>query len=131
EGVAAICVVLGVAFWLGLATDWLLEPSPAIRLLLWGAVVVAVAIALWRYVGTRLRVPLPDDSLALLMERKYPQLRDGLVTTVQAASERIRHRNSTRSSRAQAMQDVEASAPMRRQLLALASRSAAAAMPEI
>ncbi|HEX6963471.1 MAG TPA: hypothetical protein VF175_16510 [Lacipirellula sp.] len=83
EGLAAIIIVLGVAFWAGLAVDWLLEPKPAIRVAMWAAAIAAAAYVAWRYIGRRIFAPLPSDSLALLVERRHPQLDEGLVTTVQ------------------------------------------------
>jgi hypothetical protein len=77
-----------VGFWLGLAIDWLLEPRPAIRVAMAAVVVVATLVAAWRYIGRRALAPLPDDSLALLVERQYPELDEGLVTTVQASANR-------------------------------------------
>jgi hypothetical protein len=84
EGIAAVAIVAGLGFWLGLAVDWLLEPGPTARVLMWAAIAVAAAYVAWRYIGRRVLAPLPADSLALLVERKYPQLDEGLVTTVQA-----------------------------------------------
>src|SRR5262245_37189694 len=85
EGVAAVVIAVGLGFWLGLVIDWLFEPSAGIWMLMWLAVVAAGLGTGWRYIGRRLSVPLPDDSLALLVERQYPQLREGMITTVQAA----------------------------------------------
>ncbi|MBA3482012.1 MAG: hypothetical protein H0T51_09375 [Pirellulales bacterium] len=84
EGLAAVAIVIGIGFWLGLAIDWLLEPRLVIRVALAAAVGVAALVAAWRYIGRRALAPLPDDSLALLVERQYPELDEGLVTTVQA-----------------------------------------------
>jgi hypothetical protein len=51
---------------------------------MWTAVALAAAFAAWKYIGRRVLAPLPADSLALLVERQHPQLKEGLVTTVQA-----------------------------------------------
>ncbi|HYO25635.1 MAG TPA: hypothetical protein VEQ85_11890, partial [Lacipirellulaceae bacterium] len=87
EGLAALAIVVGAAFWAGLAIDWMFEPSPAVRVLMWAAALAIAAIVAWRYLLRRSFAPLRSDSLALLVERKYPQLGEGLVTTVQAAGE--------------------------------------------
>jgi hypothetical protein len=84
EGLAAVAIVVGLGFWLGLAMDWLLEPSPAVRVAIEAATAVGVLVVAWRYIGRRAIAPLPGDSLALLVERQYPELREGLITTVQA-----------------------------------------------
>src|SRR5690606_27826597 len=84
EGIAAVAIVLGLGFWAGLAIDWMFEPQPTVRVAMAVVVAVAALAAAWRYVGRRALAPLPDDSLALLVERQYPDLNEGLVTTVQA-----------------------------------------------
>jgi hypothetical protein len=114
EGLAALVIVAGAAFWVGLGIDWLLEPRPAMRAAMWLVVAAAAAVAAWRYIGRRALAPLPNDSLALLVERRHPQLRDGLVTTVQAADERDFSSQS-----------------FGRQLIGVTSRRTAAAMDEI
>jgi hypothetical protein len=85
DGLAALGVVVGLAFWLGLAIDWLLEPRPAVRVLMGMAAAACAGWVAWRLIVRRTFSTLRNDSLALLVERKYPQLGEGLVTTVQAA----------------------------------------------
>lgn len=86
EGLAAAAAVAGAAFWLGLGIDWLFEPASALRVVMWALVAAALAVVAWRYLGRRLFASLRSDSLALLVERRYPQLAEGLITTVQAAA---------------------------------------------
>ena len=139
EGVAAILLVLAVGFWLGLAIDWLFEPSPMLRVVMVLVIAAAAVAAAWRYLGRRLLAPLPDDSLALLMERQYPQLRDGLVTTVQAArAHRENHplESSPDLARSGLSGDVDPahafpSHEYNRELIDAAGRNAAAAMSEV
>ena len=85
EGLAAAVVWLGLAFWIGLALDWWLEPPAAVRAV--GLAVVAIVLAgvLYRYVLRRALVPLRDSSLALLLERRFRGFEDSLVTTVELA----------------------------------------------
>src|SRR5690606_14269482 len=85
ERLAAIVIVAGVGFWMGLAIDWLFETQPAIRVIMWAVVVLFTIGVMWRDLARRC-VPRPDDSVAVLVERKYPDLDEGLVTTVQARS---------------------------------------------
>jgi hypothetical protein len=87
EGLAALAVVAGAAFWLALGIDWLLEPRPAIRVAMGLAAGVVLALVAWRYLLRRAFATLPSSSLALLVERSHPQLAEGLVTTVQAADQ--------------------------------------------
>lgn len=88
EGLATVAIVLSAGFWIGLAVDWLLEPRPAVRIAMWAAVGLAALGAAWRYIGRRAFASLPSDSLALLVERQYPELNEALVTTVQASTSR-------------------------------------------
>jgi hypothetical protein len=102
EGLAALAIVVGAAFWLALGVDWVFEPSPAARLVMWIAVATIAAIVAWRFIMRRLFAALRNDSLALLVERKFPHLAEGFVTTVQAEGE------SRASSLRRAMLDASA-----------------------
>jgi hypothetical protein len=79
-GVAAAC--LGAAFWLSLAADWFFEPGPAVRGGALASAVVATAAILWALVARRLAVPITHSNLAMLLERRFPQFRDSLLTAV-------------------------------------------------
>ena len=83
-----LAVVLG-AFWIGLALDYLPVTlggtempwtARAVGLLALAGVIGLIVIR--RLLG-RLTRPLPDDSLALLVERHHPSLGGRLVTAVQ------------------------------------------------
>jgi len=87
EGFAALVLVFGVVFWLGLAIDWLFEPAPAWRVAQWVLVLGAALYVLANYLLVRIFRPLPNTSLALLLERTYPTLKESLVTTVEAATQ--------------------------------------------
>ena len=82
EGVATLVVVVGIAFWLGMALDWMFEPSPTLRKC--GGLVIGIAaiFVLYRYLLRRVFVPITDTSAALLLERRFPQLQDHLITAV-------------------------------------------------
>jgi hypothetical protein len=89
DSALAIAVVVLGAFWIGLALDYLPVQlggtemprlARTILLLVVGGAVVAMLLTM--LVG-RLRRPLPDDSLALLVERHHPALGGRLVTAVQ------------------------------------------------
>ncbi len=85
EGLAAIVTTLALAFWLGLLLDWLFEPSPAVRLAAVGAVVALVFWIAYRTLFRRAFVRLPDASLAALLERRFHQFKDHLLTAVDLA----------------------------------------------
>jgi hypothetical protein len=82
EGTALVIVLVGAAFWLGLATDWIFEPSPSVRRV--GLIVLALAVVYvaYRYLLRRIVVTIPDSSAAALLERRFPNLSEHLLTSV-------------------------------------------------
>jgi len=85
DGLAAIGLVLGVAFWFCLGIDWSFEPSPWVRGLFWGLTVLATGYAAVRYLVGPISAKLSNVSMALLLERNFPELGQSLITTVEAA----------------------------------------------
>ena len=83
EGIALLVAVLGASFWLSLAMDWFFEPPAELRV----AMLVAVGLALvwvgYRFILRRVFVHLADRSLALVLERRFSQFRDSLLTAVE------------------------------------------------
>lgn len=86
EGLANLVILLCVAFWAGMLLDWLFEPSPSVRRAALVAVGVAAVVVFYRQVVRRAFVPLSDSSLAVLLERRFGQLDDHLLTAVHLAS---------------------------------------------
>lgn len=85
EGTALVVAVAGLAFWISLAADYGLELSNGVRRVL--LVVTAAAIAgagVW-YLLLRLVRDFRNRSLALILERRFPQLNDRLITAVESA----------------------------------------------
>jgi hypothetical protein len=92
EGLAAVLAWAGIAFWLGLALDYLPVlgganemPRPARSVMLIGFSLVLVYL-FHHYVIRRAFVRLADRSLALLLERQFPDFNDTLVTAVDTPS---------------------------------------------
>ena len=86
QGLAIILALLGLAFWVGLAADWTFEPSIDVRriaLLVLGAALLFVT---YRYLLRRIFVPISDSSLAVLLERRFPNLNDHVLTSVDVAA---------------------------------------------
>ncbi|WP_182865210.1 polyketide synthase [Stieleria mannarensis] len=89
DSLLAILAVVLSAFWIGLLVDYVpvtlggTEMPRSARGILLGAVGLAVFVIVVRMLIDRLIRPLPDDSLALLVERHHPQLAGRLVTAVQ------------------------------------------------
>jgi hypothetical protein len=87
EGLATLLVLLGAAFWIGLAVDWMFEPSPGVRQ---GGLVVLALAAIWvayRYLLRRVVVRISDASAAALLERRFPVLGEHVLTAVDVASQ--------------------------------------------
>jgi hypothetical protein len=90
EGLALVLAVVGVAFWLGLAVDWMFEPSPTVRRV--GLILLALAAAYvgYRYLVRRVAVRISDATAAALLERRFPALSEHLLTAVDVASSPVR-----------------------------------------
>src|SRR4029079_13784840 len=91
EGIALALIWLGVMFWFGLAMDYVpvlmgaSEMPTAPRAFLLVANGVALGYILYRWIGRRVFVPLGDRSLALILERRFGDFNDSLVTAVEMA----------------------------------------------
>ncbi len=89
DSLLTVAAVILSAFWIGLALDYLpvqlggTEMPRLARIVLLLVVAVAVVGILVTMLLGRLKRPLPDDSLALLVERHHPTLGGRLVTAVQ------------------------------------------------
>jgi hypothetical protein len=90
EGLALAVAWLGLAFWLTLAIDWLPvklgaydEPSLPWRIvILAGTVVVFFGLVAWM-VLRRSFVALPNRTMAVILERRFRDFNDALMTTVE------------------------------------------------
>lgn len=89
DSLLAVAALIFAAFWIGLAIDFVpvrlggTEMPRSARAVLLVAVGVALIAMVWRLLVGRLQRPLPDDSLALLVERHHPEIGGRLVTAVQ------------------------------------------------
>jgi hypothetical protein len=88
EAAAAAVAWLGAAFWASLAADWFFEPSAVVRAVILAAATIATVAILFRLVGRCSVVPLGDRNVAAVLERRFPQLNDGLLTAVVLAERR-------------------------------------------
>ncbi|HWB12587.1 MAG TPA: hypothetical protein VG826_25400 [Pirellulales bacterium] len=83
EGLTATVAVVGVAFWLALAADWLFEPARPVRHALLGLIALVAVASLGWLLLRRVLVRLSDHSMAILLERRFGNLQDSLVTAVE------------------------------------------------
>jgi hypothetical protein len=85
EGFAAAVAWLGAAFWATLAVDWFFEPPPEVRAVLLGAIGIVLVAVLVQLIGRRAFVPISDSNLATVLERRFSELDDSLLTAVELA----------------------------------------------
>lgn len=89
EGIAAALAWLGFAFWASLAIDWFLEPPVGFRVILLFLVGMGLLLLVIALIGRRAFVPLTDANMAMLLERRFPQFRDSLLTSVELADGKV------------------------------------------
>jgi hypothetical protein len=91
DGLLAAALWLGLTFWAVLALDyfpvllWASELSREVRAVLLLVVGLMLAAILYRRILARSFVRMSDRSMAILLERRYPEFADSLVTTVELA----------------------------------------------
>ena len=85
QGLAIALAWLGAAFWITLALDWWIEPPALARQIMIGAVGVVLLYLVYRFIFRRAFVRLADTNLAVLLERRFRNFGDSLVTTVELA----------------------------------------------
>ncbi len=91
QGLAAVAVIIGLGCWFSLSIDWLYFQVSHLELPRWfrasivlltltGAAVGLVVWVLWRMFSQ-----LRDRSLAVVVERRFPEFDDRLIAAVEAA----------------------------------------------
>ncbi len=83
DGVAAALVVLAASFWLSLAIDWLFELPRPLRIVALALAASGLGYVLFRLLIQRVFVRLADHSMAVLLERRFGQFHDSLLTAVE------------------------------------------------
>ena len=97
EGSARVLALAGAAIWLSLAVDYWLEPSAGVRRALLLLAIAGIAAAVAWHLGLRLLRDFRARSLALVLERRFPELNDRLITAVEIAESGRRHSGLTAS----------------------------------
>jgi hypothetical protein len=94
EGLALAAIWLGVTFWIALGLDYLPVLVGASEMPLAARAVLLLVMAggfgyiLFRYIGQRAFVPLHDRSMAMLLERRFTELNETLMTSVELSQRR-------------------------------------------
>ncbi|MCA9187201.1 MAG: hypothetical protein KDA99_16350, partial [Planctomycetales bacterium] len=123
EGLGLTIAWLGVWFWGGLALDYLPVLVGAGEMPAWARSVVLTCLVaggvviVYRSILRRVFARIPDTSMALLIERHYPDFAESLVTSVELGP-------GQRSS-------TEGVAPLTSQMLATTQQQAAALVPKV
>ncbi len=83
EGVAWTVAALVALVFVTLAFDYLLRLERPLRALIMVLAVAGVLAVVWRHLVVPLRVPMGAAALALLVERRFRQLGDRLISAIQ------------------------------------------------
>ncbi len=92
EAAALLIVWLVVTFWCALVVDYLPvtfgldELSQVARTVVLTTILVSAIWILWHFLLRRIFVSLPDSSMALLLERTFPEFNECLITTVESVT---------------------------------------------
>ncbi|MBX7074149.1 MAG: hypothetical protein K1X71_13475 [Pirellulales bacterium] len=82
RGVAQWLAAVAVAAWISLAIDWLFEPSRGVRIALIGVAVGVLTYLLYRFLLRDALTRLSRRNMAIVLERRFPELGDRLLTVV-------------------------------------------------
>ncbi|HET6426412.1 MAG TPA: hypothetical protein VFG20_22155, partial [Planctomycetaceae bacterium] len=91
EGLAAVVVVIGALFWGSFLVDTLYFVASRLEIPRWAravfliATIAAITTVIVSLLGFRLFRALRSRALALVLERRFPDLGDRLITAVEAA----------------------------------------------
>jgi len=83
HGLSSTVAWMAVAFWISLGADWLLEPPLAVRRVLLGIIGLTLAWMLFWTILRRAFARLSDRNMAMLLERRFPQFDESLLTAVE------------------------------------------------
>jgi len=86
-GAWVVAILLALYLAVALADYLIRFEDRGLRVLVWALSLGAVAAAVWWFVARALRARLTDLDLARRLERRFPQLRDRLASTLQFLSE--------------------------------------------
>jgi hypothetical protein len=87
QGLLAVVCCLAICFWISLIVDYGIEPSRGARVAILSGLGLLAFFVLYRRVIRRLLVPLPDKSMAVLLERRNRVLDDRLLTVVELSGQ--------------------------------------------
>ncbi|MDP7289086.1 MAG: hypothetical protein QGH94_13960 [Phycisphaerae bacterium] len=83
EGVSWLAISLVTVVFVTLGMDYLLHLDRPTRGAIMGVLLLGVSWVVWRQLISPLRVPMDNEQLALLVEKRYGQLGDSLISALQ------------------------------------------------
>ncbi len=86
EGLMAGLLWLAGAFWGSLVVDWFFEPARPVRIAFWLVALGGLGWILFWQMLRRLVVRFTEANLAMILERRFPELNEALLTTVEVAA---------------------------------------------
>ena len=97
EGLAVVLCLAGLAFWLSVLLDYGFELPQGARRVLVVLTVTALVLAFLWFVVLRMVRAFRDRALALVLERRFPELNERLITAVDLAGSEQRDTPATAS----------------------------------
>lgn len=85
EGIALAMAWLGLAFWGLLAIDWFFEPPVIVRVAMLAVVGGVFCAIVLKWIVRRVFVRMTDGNMATILERRFGQFDDSLLTAVTLA----------------------------------------------
>ncbi|MDO4576135.1 MAG: hypothetical protein Q4D98_13085 [Planctomycetia bacterium] len=83
DGLSILATHWGLLFWVSLLADWFFEPTVTTRLILGGGMVLLLGGDVWYFLIRPWGYPLRDHTIAILLERRFPELGDTLLTVLE------------------------------------------------
>ena len=86
DGLALVSVAVLASVLITLGVDWTFRLGWDMRLTQLSTLLLALAVVAWWSIVRPLRVPIRADQLAVLVERRHPELRSRLISAVEFVS---------------------------------------------
>ncbi|MCE9604183.1 MAG: hypothetical protein K8U03_04685 [Planctomycetia bacterium] len=92
EGLALVVATACLGFWVTFALDWLFEPASRVRQGFVVALALVVVVAVYRMILRRFFARFADRNVAILLERRFRNLDDALLTAIDDSDRKAKHK---------------------------------------
>ncbi len=89
DGAAVVSAALLASVLVTLGADWTLRLGWDMRLTQLATLLIVIAVVVWRVIVRPLRVPICNEHMALLVERRCPDLQSRLISAVEFSDPRL------------------------------------------